>query len=352
MKHRLSVLVCNNSRENIKSILQKHITRIDPNFEQNVSGKRVLIKPNIAGAFPYEQGATTSIEVTAAVISLVKDCGGISVVGDLPTVGIKALEQNGLTQLADELDCEILSSRFVTAHLGDLDIDIAYSLKSCDYFISLPKIKTHVLTGITGALKNTFGLVAPPDRKKLHLISDVTQFSEKLYDIYSCRPPDLVVADAILAMEGIGPTHGTPRVCNTLFIGNSGVAIDIFAAKMMGYDPASLPLLRIGMEKGFCNIEDIDVMQDPDTIAFWSRYIRVPIFEGARRIRFQQMAMGALTVDRNICQKCGACSSVCPANAIHIDEPIPFNFKKCVLCFCCLEMCPYGAIKTEKRLSK
>lgn len=346
MKKKVLVAECTDDRIRIESLLTNTISQIEPLFENKIKGKRVLIKPNIAGPFPAKQAATTSINITGAVVSIVMRFGGIPIVGDIPTTGYKALKTNGLIQLSNEMQFDILQQQYEKIHIADNDINIAKALIECDYFISLPKVKTHVLTGITGVVKNTFGLVAPVDRKKLHLTPEVEVFSDKILEIYSIRKPDLVVADAILSMEGIGPTHGIPRQCSTILIGNDGKAVDYVISSLMGYKSKDLLLLKD------VNRNDIDIVYEIDENRLeklWKNFLKVPLFKGEKRFRFFQIALGNLTIDERKCRKCKVCESVCPAGAIKIDSLSPFDMKKCVLCFCCLEMCPLGAIETKKR---
>ena len=46
------------------------------------------------------------------------------------------------------------------------------------------------------------------------------------------------------------------------------------------------------------------------------------------------------------CINCGACYSVCPANAIEItpDSSIQFKYENCIGCLYCIDTCPFGAI--------
>lgn len=339
---------CDDNKEQIKKILLDNISNVDPLFMKKVTKKKVLIKPNIAGPFTANMAATTSINLTRAMAEIVIESGGKVVVGDIPTTGYKALEINGLDRLIHDLPVEMLKSEYKNVQINDMKLDIAMELLTCDYFISLPKIKTHILTGFTGAIKNTFGLVAPYDRKRLHLTSDIKEFCNVLFNIYSIRTPDLVIADGILAMEGIGPTHGNPRQCSTLLLGNNGIMLDDYIAALMGYEANKLVLLREAKLRDNYTIQIECLPQD--IVVLWKNYLKVPMFEGEKRIRFLHMALGTLKVDENKCKQCKVCENVCPAKAIDISKAPPFDFEKCVLCFCCLEMCPFGAIITQKRI--
>lgn len=318
----------------------------------NLSHKKVLIKPNIAGPFLPEQAATTSPKVIQAVVELVQKAEGIPVVGDFPTVGEAALEKTGLLELSRKMEFEILRPEYKSVQIKGLPgkINIAKQLEDADIYISLPKIKTHVLTGMTGAIKNTFGLVSPKDRKSMHNTDVVSEFSSHLVSIYNFRQPDLVIADALLAMEGIGPTHGKPRTCSTVFVSGNGAALDLAAIKLMGYKVESIPTARIAVERNYTDIDVEIIEKGRFSKVLWENYQRVPVFEGKERMRFVKMALGRLLVNTDRCKKCGVCVECCPVKAISIEGFPIFNTERCVYCFCCLEMCSYGAIKTTKSI--
>ena len=75
-----------------------------------------------------------------------------------------------------------------------------------DVYISLAKMKTHGMTMLSGALKNNYGLLAGAQKSWYHYHSERPElFAEILIEMYRLRPPDLVIMDGILAMEGYGP---------------------------------------------------------------------------------------------------------------------------------------------------
>ena len=56
---------------------------------------------------------------------------------------------------------------------------------------------------------------------------------------------------------------------------------------------------------------------------------------------------GSVTVSDEKCVHCGACTSVCPSGALHIEGPewvLGFQRDKCYLCQLCVRACPVRAI--------
>lgn len=60
-----------------------------------------------------------------------------------------------------------------------------------------------------------------------------------------------------------------------------------------------------------------------------------------------------LIIDRSICDLCGTCISVCPANALLLlTEYLDVDPHKCTLCGTCVKVCPFGALSVQKAGSK
>jgi uncharacterized protein (DUF362 family) len=103
------------------------------------------------------------------------------------------------------------------------------------FLISLAKVKTHTITGISGALKNMFGCLPDPDKAKYH-----PYLSSVIADVNRCLRPDLGILDACPALEGAGPVHGEPRELDLLMLSADLVALDATMARMMGFNPGGI----------------------------------------------------------------------------------------------------------------
>ena len=57
-----------------------------------------------------------------------------------------------------------------------------------------------------------------------------------------------------------------------------------------------------------------------------------------------------MKVDTNICIRCGACASVCPANAIEVADAHVRADRSCNNCGICAKSCPVGAIMIERKV--
>lgn len=109
-------------------------------------------------------------------------------------------------------------------------ISIPRALAECDYFITMPMMKTHEITLFTGALKNQFGCYWQHNRILLH-----HRLSEAIVNINKLLRPDLCIMDGRVAIEGNGPARGYPVNMNLVLAANNPLSCDLVALKLMGF---------------------------------------------------------------------------------------------------------------------
>jgi len=109
--------------------------------------------------------------------------------------------------------------------------------------ITVPVMKTHAKTGITGALKNQWGCL-PTMRHEYHLVLD-----DALADLNSVIRPALCLMDGTVGLEGDGPKSGWPRVADRILCSTDPVALDTIQAVCMGLAPESIGHLRTCAER-------------------------------------------------------------------------------------------------------
>jgi uncharacterized protein (DUF362 family) len=100
--------------------------------------------------------------------------------------------------------------------------------------VTVPVMKTHAKTGITGSLKNQWGCL-PKMRHEYHLVLD-----DALADLNSAMRPALAVMDATVGLEGNGPKSGRPKIVDRILASTDPVALDTIQAIHMGIDPATI----------------------------------------------------------------------------------------------------------------
>jgi uncharacterized protein (DUF362 family) len=109
--------------------------------------------------------------------------------------------------------------------------------------VTVPVMKTHAKTQITGAIKNQWGCISKM-RHNYHLV-----LSDALADINSVIRPAFAVMDATIGLEGNGPKSGAPRIVDKILASNDIVALDTVQAKLMGLDGSTIEHLRACSER-------------------------------------------------------------------------------------------------------
>jgi uncharacterized protein (DUF362 family)/Pyruvate/2-oxoacid:ferredoxin oxidoreductase delta subunit len=327
-----------------------------------VEGRTVLVKPNILGAMPPESHTNTHPSlVRATVAALVRRHAGRILVGD--NSGMRAYGSNeqtarvaGILEAAGGHYVNLGASPVAAPVRSDFARQLAFSREvlEADVLISLPKMKTHVATLITGAIKNTFGHLVGGEKSRLHREAvGAENFARAIVDVCQVRPPDLVILDAVVAMEGQGPSGGRPRPVGRVLASRSAVALDAVMAAMMGLEPRSVPMLRIAEDRGLgtADLGAIDI-DGP--------------FEVVRKFKLPGVGMGVgglaarlatyiLVTQPRVraarCVRCGSCVKACPVGAVTMtDRGAVIDYSRCISCFCCHEMCRYQSMDLARRM--
>ncbi len=331
-----------------------------------LTGKRVLVKPNILSDAAPNRAVTTHPLVLKAVLSCVLDAGGIPVVGDSPAVHLPAFSGYGcgLHQVCDAMGVQWVD---FTRQSVDLPIPAPCSqpmitvtryAAEADLIISACKMKTHQLLYMTGAVKNLFGTVPSFQKSPYHLIYPGRDaFGAFIAGIYSALPPVFAVMDGIIAMEGPGPNNGYPKLMRALLASQDCGAVDAAACIMMGYDPDDMPVHKamVRMElTGARTQDDVDYpLRRPEDLKR-EDFLRVTMKKRTRifwdmlyprlfpkKRRFAE----TLGIDEHRCTRCGSCKMICPNQAVIGDNGrYIIDQNRCIRCFCCHEVCPADAI--------
>ncbi|HEU0141568.1 MAG TPA: DUF362 domain-containing protein [Bryobacteraceae bacterium] len=123
-----------------------------------------------------------------------------------------------------------------------------------DYFfgkniVHLPTVKCHIYTTTTGSMKNAFGGLLNTHRHYTH-----SWIHETLVDLLTIQKEIhaglFAIMDGTTAGDGPGPRTMRPKIKNLMLASADQVAIDAVAAKIMGFDPMSLPYIHLAHERG------------------------------------------------------------------------------------------------------
>ena len=110
--------------------------------------------------------------------------------------------------------------------------------------VTVPVMKTHAKTTITGALKNQWGCL-PTMRHEYHL-----ELDDALAELNAALRPVLALMDATVGLEGNGPKSGRPRITDRILCSTDPVALDTIQSISMGIDPATVGHLRTCAARG------------------------------------------------------------------------------------------------------
>ena len=115
--------------------------------------------------------------------------------------------------------------------------------------VHLPTVKTHGHAVMTGSVKNSFGGLLREVRHYAHKYMHEV-LVDLLYMQRELHPAVFTVMDGTVAGDGAGPRTMIPRIKNLILAAEDSVAIDAIAARLMGFDPLSIPFLRMAHERG------------------------------------------------------------------------------------------------------
>ncbi len=336
-------------------------------------GMKIVIKANLVSPMKPDKAATTHPALLAELTRMLTARGASVVIGDSPggvynsvylnrvysITGMQEAEKAG-AQLNHNF--EQLETDFPEAFVAKHFTYTAY-LAQADAIISFCKLKSHGMMNLSAATKNLFGAIPGTMKPEYHFrYPDPMDFAGMLIDLNRYFAPKLYIVDAVTAMEGNGPTAGTPRHVGALLAGTDCHQTDMICARLIGLDPMTVPTLQAAAQRGLVepDVEKISVAGSVESFI-------VPDFqriEGKRSLQFEgsgrfgkafsRVAGAALRPAPKLkgdqCVGCGVCRDICPAKAIHISEKkkAQIHKDKCIRCFCCQEFCPKGAMKVHR----
>jgi uncharacterized protein (DUF362 family) len=256
-------------------------------IESVTRGKaRIMLKPNLVFPSP---SATTNREVISALAKLMKSAHKEVTIGEgsaaaegfnaqgkevfrtrdgdlLSRMQNHIFDRLGYTELGKTLRIPLIN-----LHSGEMtkvrvpggfvfdEVTIHRSLTEIDLLCSVPIMKTHALAQVTLGMKNLVGVfpgtVYCSVRACMHDLASKVEPSgtaASVVDMVRANKLGLVVVDASTAMEGQGPSEGTPVKMGLIIAGTNPLATDMVSANLMGFEPEEIPTFawanRAGMK--------------------------------------------------------------------------------------------------------
>jgi uncharacterized protein (DUF362 family)/Pyruvate/2-oxoacid:ferredoxin oxidoreductase delta subunit len=326
-------------------------------------GMRVLLKPNLLKAADWDRGIATHPSVMQVVAELVQEAGGTVWIGDSPSGPVErnpqVMHRCGAIAVAEAVGAQVVPFDGVTwKRVRGGDYFVAPPVLEADVVIDMPKLKTHVQTRYTGAVKNLFGVISGMRKRELHLRAPgIDEFSQVLVDVLELVQPELTILDGVLGIHGNGPgMGGVPHSYKCIAASTDPVALDAVLARAMGYRTGEIIHLSHADRRGLgvSDPEAVRVVGDRGVLDFgkldlprarW--YFRAPGWVGPW---LKRLARVRPQLDVSACVGCGRCTEVCPKNVITPGHPPSFDLQGCIGCLCCAEICPQGAIEPRRNL--
>jgi len=339
-------------------------------FPIDIRGKKVALKMNALKAGDPDRNAyVTNYKLVKAVIEkletlhpaeiLAGDSVGTEFYGDSEQV----FDQTRLKEVAGPHYRNFNKNLTVVELKKPFNRKVAVlrDILEAEVYISLPKMKTHGLTMISGSVKNNFGLLAGAQKAWYHYYSVKPQtFAQILIEMLRLRPPDLVIMDAILAMEGYGPASPETRWVNKVLAATDAVALDTVLAKIVGFNVDDVPYLSLARQfaLGQTDLSAIEICGEAKTIDAYHRptpsqssfCYKAGVGNGTTSLDFfRQRVAYRPAISPQTCQHahgCDMCIDTCPSGALSKGDQTPaLESSKCMLCSACKEVCEASGLE-------
>ncbi len=234
-------------------------------------GRPTALKVNLGWEL-FIPGSVTSPWVVEGVIQTIRDwVGPISIVESdqvLERIEV-AYRKSGMPELCERYGVSWVNMSY--SPMGTIDVKDGVVFRKLELprillesqMITIPVMKTHAKSQITGSVKNQWGCISKM-RHNYHLV-----LSDALADINATITPRLSVMDATIGLEGNGPKSGIPRVVNRVLASKDIVALDTVQAHLMGLDTGSIEHLEACSKRGVGTnrMEEIEICGETDAPA-------------------------------------------------------------------------------------
>lgn len=275
------------------------VRRIITDHKLDVTGKRVVLKPNLV---EYDQNTVinTHPKLVHAALEAFRAAGASDVrIAEGPghrrvTLDLAESAEYFSTvpkfeDLFTDLNLDdVTHLSFSKAHSKLESLYLPNTVLGCDLLVSMPKLKTHHWVGATLSMKNLFGVVPGGiygwPKNVLHWAG----IDECIADLHTIFPRAFSIVDGIVGMEGNGPIQGTARLAGVLIAGADPVAVDATCCRIMRLDPTRIGYLQLAAspeqlrEEMIPQIgERIEDIATPFAVLPRFEFLRLPAAKGA-----------------------------------------------------------------------
>jgi uncharacterized protein (DUF362 family)/ferredoxin len=352
---------------------------------------RILLKPNLNSNMNALTGNTTDLRIIAAVVEFLKEHGYTHIsIGEGTNSGfyrnqISVIQRLKISELGKHYGVQVIDLNYAEGvdvpFENGIIAQVAKPVVDADFLINLPKLKMHFEVGITSCLKNLMGtLVGQQNKKKAHdsLCKNILNINRKV-------KPHLQILDGLIAMEGNGPTRGTPIRMDTILVGTNPYLMDLTCAYLAEFNPSHVRLLKEAEAQGLITPEYHDFVKghpvyqqhqkmatpkvnpivgfihSPKRQKFFLKIRNTAFFNavcntdwaqeilfktGLRQDKFlkEELVFENLTVNNHCVPGCTVCRDICPVS-LELPKAFKSSLNGCIQCMYCYSVCPTQAIE-------
>lgn len=392
---KLDVLKCSTFKE-IQQQINTTLSGYKDIFPTSPSS-RILLKPNLNSNMNALTGNTTDLRLLAVVIEFLKEQGfenitiGEGTNSGFYRSGISVISRLKVDELASYYGVKCIDLNFSDSSLisfeDGVQAGVARECVEADFFINMPKLKTHFEAGMSVCLKNLIGcLVGQENKKKTHLslAANIVHITENI-------KPHLHIVDSLFAMEGLGPTKGVPVRTDRVMIGTDPYLIDLLAARFAQFDHRKVTTLAVAEKMGLVDSQSYDFIRNyplqipsasfaPPKAGPLATFIHSPkrqkYFLAIRNTRLfnylcntklvghllfltdlrqdvfidEEMVLEKISFTAESCTDCGRCQDYCPVSLELPKALATGDLTDCISCLYCFCVCPEQAIGLEGKL--
>src|SRR5713101_3870611 len=226
-------------------------------FQLDVRGKNIVLKPNLVD---YIAGGAINTDpiLVAAAAECFRRLGAKQVIVAegpghqrdtqlvLSESGYAPILRDNRIRFVDLNRDELVPVNLRASYSGMKRLWLPKTVVQADFLVSMPKVKTHHWSGVTLSMKNMFGVVPGSRYGWPKNVLHWNGIQQSILDICATVPVHFVIADAIMAIEGNGPLHGSHRHLGRIVLGDDPVATDATCARLMGFEPSRIIHIREG----------------------------------------------------------------------------------------------------------
>lgn len=392
MNNRIDILQYSKD-EHVKTRLKAQLAKWTAVFPPSKTAS-IFIKLNLNSDMNALTGNTTDLRIVIAVIEFLKDAGYSKIViGDgtnfgFAKNGINVIERLNIDKVGKRYGVRVVDlnqSDGVQIDLSGVKAMVARECVETDFFINIPKLKTHFEAWMSVCLKNLVGCLIGKEKRKAHV-----DLRKGIFHLNTAIKTHLHIVDGLIAMEGFGPSRGVPVNLGTIVIGQNPFYIDTLCARLAGFWAEQVPVLAYAKEAGviekgwdkeidsilkdyriiklkppvtniavkFILRSDVQKLINTCRNAKWFKYLMATgpmgwaLYRlGIRQDEFSSDALewggGLTTRDLSLCGVCTKCADYCP---LDLKLPADFNPQECIECLYCFMVCPKNVIEFKGKL--